>query len=103
MKHQTTVLLSDHTRRQISQLQERLGCNKTEVILLGIERLYREEFPMNERTIVSTLKSLKEDIIAFYKVNESKIDNDYSYAMGILNEYIFEIELEEELETEKLE
>lgn len=42
-KRQVNIRASDLTRRQLEQLTEWWGCNRTEAVTVAVDRAYREE------------------------------------------------------------
>jgi hypothetical protein len=49
-KSQINIRVSDHSRRQLDALIERTGLNQTEVIMLALDRLSKEEIKMDKDT-----------------------------------------------------
>ena len=47
MKSQINIRVSDMTRRQLDQLTARMGTSITETITIAIDRLAKQELPMN--------------------------------------------------------
>jgi hypothetical protein len=49
MKSQINIRASQLTRRQLEELIENTGMTQTEIVSTAIDRMYREEIPMNRK------------------------------------------------------
>lgn len=49
VKQQLNLRISAHTAEQIDELAEKLGLNKTEIVLLAIDRLARDKLPKRDK------------------------------------------------------